>query len=177
VEVIDLLRPFHAARDGYRLGLKRDDHWNNVQIELAASIVADRLQRYGFVQAAAGQRKRYTTRPSKISGDRGVSEMRQVVTPSGKLYDDVEKSPILLVGDSNLQIYQFENENLSATGEHAGFTAHLSRHLGLPVSLEASGGFRLSQLGRDAEMFNARKVVIFVGATWVLSRYPWTSID
>ncbi|HZI78561.1 MAG TPA: hypothetical protein VFD69_03570 [Vicinamibacterales bacterium] len=177
VEVVDLLRPFQAARDGYRLGLKRDDHWNNVQIELAAPLVARRLRRYGFVQAAAGQAKRYTTRPSKIDGNRGVDAMRQVIGPSGKLYDDVEQSPVLVVGDSNLQIYQFENEDLIRTGTHAGFTAHLARHLGLPVSLESNGGFRLAQLNREPELFEGRRVVVFAGATWVLSAMAWLAVD
>lgn len=177
VEVVDLLRPFQAAREGYRLGLKQDDHWNNVQIELAASLVAERLRRYGFVKAAAAQAKRYTTKLAKADGsERGVTEMRQVVTPSGRLYEDVEQSPVLVVGDSNLQIYQYKTENLTATGEHAGFTAHLARHLGLPVSLSASGGLRLGQLGREPELFEARRVVLFVGATWVLSAMPWTAI-
>ena len=176
VEVLDLLRPFQAARDGYHLGLKRDDHWNNVEIELAASLVAERLRRYGFVQAAAPQAKRYTTKPAAIGGDRGVDAMRQVIAPSGKLYDDVERSPVLVVGDSNLQIYQYQNENLTRTGEHAGFTAHLARHLGLPVSLEAQGGFRLAQLNREPELFEGRRVVIFVGAAWVLSYFPWLAV-
>ena len=175
VEVVDLLRPFQAARAGYRLGLKRDDHWNNVELELAASVVAERLRRYGFVQAAAGQAKRYTTRPNRIGGDRGVSEMRQVLAPSGKMYEDVEESPVLVIGDSNLQIYQYSNENLTATGEHAGFSAHLARHLNLPVSLEAQGAFRLSQLNREVELFTRRRVVMFVGAAWMLSVYPWLS--
>ena len=175
VEVVDLLRPLQAARAGYRLGLKRDDHWNNVELELAASVVAERLRRYGFVQAAAGQARRYTTRPHKISGDRGVSEMLQVLTPSGKMYEDVADSPVLVIGDSNLQIYQYSNENLTATGEHAGFSAHLARHLNLPVSLEAQGAFRLSQLNREVELFARRRVVIFVGAAWMLSVYPWLS--
>jgi len=176
VEVVDLLRPFQAARGGYRLGLKHDDHWNNVQLELAASVVAGRLQRYGFVQAAASQAKQYTTKAITIDGDRGVSAMRQVITPSGKLYDDVERSPVLVVGDSNLQIYQYKNENLTATGEHAGFTAHLARHLGLPVSLEATGGFRLAQLNREPALFEERRVVVFVGGAWMLSYYPWVPI-
>ena len=176
VEVLDLLRPFIAARDGYKLGLKRDDHWNNVQIELAASLVGERLRRYGFVQAAAAQAKRYTTRAINIGGDRGVDAMRQVLTPAGKLYDDVERSPVLVVGDSNLQIYEYQNENLTRTGEHAGFTAHLARHLGLPVSLEAQGGFRLAQLNRENELFQGRRVVIFVGAAWVLSYLPWSAV-
>jgi len=177
VETVDLLRPFQAARDGYRLGLKRDDHWNHVQIELAASVVADRLRRYGFVQAAAAQAKRYTTKYIRTGGDRGVDAMRQVLTPAGKLYDDVEKSPVLVVGDSNLQIYEYENENLTRTGAHAGFTAHLARHLGLPVSLEAQGGFRLDQVGREPELFEGRTVVIYVGAAWVLAALPWNMID
>ena len=173
VEVVDLLRPFQAARDGYRLGLKRDDHWNDAQIELAASVVAERLRRYAFVQAAAGQAKRYTTKAIKIEGERGITTMKQVITPAGKLYDDVDRSPILAVGDSNLQVYQYATENLFRTGEHAGFTAHLARHLGVPLSLEASGGFRLAQLNREPELFQNRRVVVFVGAAWVLSYQPW----
>jgi hypothetical protein len=176
VEVVDLLRPFQAARDGYRLGLKQDDHWNNVQLELAASVVADRLRRYSFVQAAAPHAKRYTTKPLTISGERGVSDMRQVITPAGRFYDDVEQSPVLVVGDSNLQIYQYRSQNLTATGEHAGFTAHLARHLGLPVSLVASGGFRLSDLNREPEQLEGRRVVLYVGAAWLLSYFPWNAV-
>jgi hypothetical protein len=176
VEVLDLLRPFQAARAGYRLGLKRDDHWNDAELELAASLVAERLRRYGFVQAAAAQAKRYTTKAIKIEGERGITTMKQVITPAGRLYDDVDKSPVLVVGDSNLQVYQYATENLYRTGEHAGFSAHLARHLGLPVSLEASGGFRLAQLGREPELLQGRRVVIFVGAAWVLSYLPWTAI-
>ena len=176
VEVVDLLRPFLAARDGYRLGLKHDDHWNDAQIELAASVVAERLRRYAFVQAAAPQAKRYTTKAIKIEGERGITTMKQVVTPAGKLYEDVEQSPILVVGDSNLQVYEYGTENLYRTGEHAGFTAHLARRLGLPVSLEASGGFKLGQLNRERELLQNRKVVLFVGAAWVLSYLPWGPI-
>jgi len=176
VEVVDLLRPFQAARDGYRLGLKHDDHWNDAQIELAASIVAGRLRRYAFVEAAAVQAKRYTTKAIKIEGERGITTMKQVITPAGKLYEDVEQSPILVVGDSNLQVYEYPTENLYRTGEHAGFTAHLARHLGLPVSLEASGGFKLGLLNRERELLQNRKVVLFVGAAWVLSYLPWSPI-
>jgi hypothetical protein len=176
VEVVDLLRPFQAEREGYRLGLKRDDHWNHVQLEIAASVVAERLRRYQFVQAASAQVKRYTTKDGTIeNGERGVTAMRQVLTPEGRLYDDVEQSPVLVVGDSNLQIYQYQNENLTHTGQHAGFTAHLARQIGLPVSLVANGGFRLSELNREPEQLEGRKVVIYVGAAWLLGYLPWTS--
>jgi hypothetical protein len=175
VEVVDLLRPFQAQSKGYRLGLRRDDHWNNVQLEIAASLVAERLRRYPFVQAASGQVKRYTTKDSTvINGERGVKAIRQVLTPAGQLYDDVDQSPVLVVGDSNLQIYQYKNENLTRTGEHAGFTAHLARRIGLPVSLVANGGFRLSELNREQEQFEGRTVVVFVGAAWLLAYLPWT---
>ena len=177
VEVMDLLRPFQAARAGYRLGLKVDDHWNDVQIELAASLVADRLRRYGFVRAAAADAKRYTIRPVAIRGERGITSMRQVITPSGALYDDVEQSPVLVVGDSNLQVYQYLNENLRNTGEHAGFSAHLARYLGLPVSLEAVGGFRPGALNRDPVLFQRRRVVVFVGAAWLISTVGWEAVD
>jgi len=177
VEVLDLLRPFQAARAGYRLGLKVDDHWNDVQLELAASLVAKRLRRYDFVRAAAADAKRYTTRPAAIHGERGITTMLQVITPSGALYDDVEQSPVLVVGDSNLQVYQYQNENLRNTGEHAGFSAHLARHLGLPVSLEAVGGFRPGTLNRDPVLFQRRRVVVFVGAAWLISTLAWGAVD
>jgi hypothetical protein len=177
VEVVDLLRPFQAARDGYRLGLKRDDHWNDAQIELAASVVARRLRRYDFVRGATAQAKRYTTKAIKIEGERGITTMKQVITPAGTLYEDVDRSPILAVGDSNLQVYEYATDNLIRTGEHAGFTAHLAHHLGVPLSLEASGGFRPAQLNREPELFQNRRVVIFVGAAWVLSYEPWNPVS
>jgi len=30
-------------------------------------------------------------------------------------------------------------------------------------------------LNRETEMFNKRRVVVFVGAAWMLSVYPWAS--
>jgi len=177
VEVIDLLRPFQAARTGYRLGLKVDDHWNDTQIELASALVAERLRRYDFVRAAAADAKRYRTSPVTIRGERGITTMRQVITPSGALYDDVEQSPVLVVGDSNLQVYEYQNEDLRNTGEHAGFTAHLARHLGLPVSLEAVGGFRPGALNRDPVLFQRRRVVVFVGAAWLISTLAWGAVE
>lgn len=177
IETMDLLRPFQAARAGYRLGLKNDDHWNNVQIELAASLVAGRLRRYPFVQAAAAQAKRYTAKAITIDGERGIRAMSQVVTPAGTLYEDVEQSPVLVVGDSNLQIYQYENESLKRTGTHAGFSAHLARHIGVPVSLEATGSFRPANLNRTPELLEGRRVVVFVGAARLLSYAAWAPVS
>jgi hypothetical protein len=173
VEVVDLLRTFQAARAGYRQGLKRDDHWNNVQIELAAPRVAERLKRYAFARAAAANINRYKTKALTIRGERGVSAMRQVVTPAGALYNDVDHSPVLVVGDSNLLIYQQDDGDLQGTGSHAGFTAHLARHLGLPVSLLASGGFRPGEMNRESAVFNNRRVVVYVGASWLWSKQAW----
>ena len=45
--------------------------------------------------------------------------MTQVITPAGELYEDVEQSPVLVVGDSNLQVYQYENDDMRGTGQHA----------------------------------------------------------
>ena len=48
--------------------------------------------------------------------------------------------------------------------------------MGVPVPLEARGGFRLSLLNRENELFQGRRVVIFVGAAWVLSYLPWSAV-
>lgn len=170
VDVVDLLPLFRAAGQGYRLGLKADDHWNYLQLELAARHVAERLAQYGLSMASAS---RYETRAITIAGDRGISAMHQVVSPDGRLYDDVERAPVLVVGDSNLQVYQYANADVRNAGEHAGFTAHLARALGAPVSLIASGGFTPAVLNRERRAFEGRRVVIFVGSVAVLSRIPW----
>ncbi len=173
VDVVDLLPVFHAAGQGYQLGLKEDDHWNYRQLELAAAHVAERLRRSGAGPNAAGPATRYRTRPITIAGERGISAMNQVVGPDGRLYDDVERGPVLVVGDSNLQVYQYANADVRNAGEHAGFTAHLARGLNAPVSLVASGGFTPAVLNRERRVFEGRRVVIFVGSVVVLSRIPW----
>ena len=158
VEVLDLLRPFQAARERLPARIEarrpleqRADRAGGVARGRTAAPLRVRAGRGRSGQALhhqAGQNRRRSRRRRHA----------QVIAPSGKLYDDVERSPVLVVGDSNLQIYEYQNENLTRTGEHAGFTAHLARHLGLPVSLEASGGFRLAQLNREPELFE--------GAAW-----------
>ncbi len=176
VEVSDLLPVFRAARAGYGLGLKEDDHWNDRQIELAARHVAARLASYPFAKAAAPDAARYRTRAVTIAGERGVSTMSQVLTPEGRLYEDVEQSPVLVVGDSNLQVYQYTNADMRNTGEHAGFTAHLARALGMPVSLVAAGGFTPALLNREPRALTNRRVVVFVGSIVVVSRIAWPPV-
>lgn len=102
--------------------------------------------------------------------------MNQVIAPSGEMYEDVDRSPVLVVGDSNLQVYQCANADLRNTGQHAGFNAHLARELGLPLSLMAVGGFRLSNLNRERRLFEGRLVVLYVGAARQVSNQPWPPV-
>ena len=98
-----------------------------------------------------------------------LTAMNQVMAPSGALYEDVDHSPVRVVGDSNLQVYQYANSDLRNAGEYAGFNAHLARALGVPLSLTATGGFRLSDLNRERRVFEGRRVVL-------LSRLPWPPV-
>jgi hypothetical protein len=65
----------------------------------------------------------------------------------------------------------------TSTRTHAGFTAHLARHIGVPVSLEAAGSFRPANSNRTPERLEGRRVVVFVGAARLLSYTAWAPVS
>jgi hypothetical protein len=87
-------------------------------------------------------------------------DCQQVVrTDSGELYEDDPVSKVLVLGDSFLRIYQIDEPGA------AGFSAHLARNLGMPVSSIISDGGASTlvrqELARNPELLENTGVVIW----------------
>ncbi|HTM47336.1 MAG TPA: hypothetical protein VL285_01565 [Bryobacteraceae bacterium] len=179
VETIDLLDYFLHLRDGENLPhdayyLRRDTHWSAQAARRAAEIVADRIKKLGW---APENRTAYLTR--RIAVQRNGDVLRMINIPqlerkyppetilcdqvlekdTGALYKDDPNSPVLVLGDSFLRMYQ-KDEPLAA-----GFVAHLARSLGSPVaSIVNDGGASTlvrQELARKREMLDGKKLVVW----------------
>jgi hypothetical protein len=176
VETVDLFELFGAARgtsqDPYYLA--RDTHWSAEAAEIAASVVAGRLEELGWVLRGTsdyGIRQTVVRRRSDIARMTRVPRIesfyppekvasRQVIEQAtGTLYRDHPDSAVLVLGDSFLRIYQ--NDEPRA----AGFIAHLARNLRQPVASVVNDGGASTlvrqELARRPQLLRGKKVVIW----------------
>jgi hypothetical protein len=181
VEVVDLWTPFLKARaNGTTSGdtelfQHQDTHWTSRGIDLAASVIAERIARYPWAKQL-GNKQKLTTKAAPFTrhGDL-VSRLReadrkglqpealvgqQVIAADGKPYDDDPDSPVVVLGDSFTGVYQLTD------CEHAGLSAHLARALGHPVDLVMSYGggpnVRHKLMRRGAADIGNKRLVIWV---------------
>ncbi len=187
VEIVDLFEAYapvrsvpvraypemsHGATPNYYLA--QDSHWSPEGMRLAADVVARRLIDLGWV--AKGP-VRYETKPVDIKRYGDVLHMirvpqverlyepeqingTQVVNvETGKPYVDDPNSPVLVLGDSFLRIFERDEPG------SGGFIAHLARNLGLGLtSLVNDGGASTlvrQQLARKPALLKGKKVVIW----------------
>jgi alginate O-acetyltransferase complex protein AlgJ len=180
VEVVDLWTPFLAERQKgdapEPLFQHQDTHWTARGIQLAASVIAERIARYPWSKELAAGKQKLDLRPAPMSrhGDL-VSRLRdadrkglkpesligqQVLAPGGKLYEDDPDSPVVVLGDSFTGVYQLTD------CEHAGLSAHLARALGRPVDLVMSYGggpnVRHKLMRRGAGEVGNKRLVVWV---------------
>lgn len=155
------------------LFLAQDTHWSTEGMRLAAQVVAERVVKQGW---AARGTIHYGVRPLTIrrhgdlvkmmrfgqfESDFGPEEIAclQVVGPDGEPYRDQADSPILVLGDSFLRIYQRDEPR------SAGFIAHLARELGFPLaSIVNDGGASTlvrQELCRKPGLLAHKKLVIW----------------
>ena len=180
IPTIDLFETFHREplRDRSTKGghhyLFQDTHWTPEGAELAAQVVAERVLREGWVTAGS---KEYVQKPVPVARRSDILRMarsasierlfppqevtcRQVVeSDSGNLYQDDPDSPLLVLGDSFLRIYQTDDPKA------AGFLAHLARNLKRPVaSIVNDGGASTlvrQQLRRNPDLLEGKKLVVW----------------
>ena len=194
VEAVDLLPAMLDAKGSAAqpLYLPHDTHWTPAGAKLAASLIAARVKQYPwFPQAvptpvAYGTKDATFTRVGDIVSMLGPKEKpkyrpmqltaRQVTLPDGTLYEDSPDSPIVMLGDSFCNVYQYEDCG------HAGLSAQLALHLGTPIDLLAANGSgpkirgQLARRGHDA--VSRKKLVIWTVVARDLYHYwsPWTKI-
>ncbi len=185
IETVDLLDVFARARartgssNPGALYLAHDTHWTNIGARLAAEAVGQRIRHLNWVPAgpaAYDVRWVRVLRPGdvlqmlKCSSIQGLFEpeevqCQQVVTRGEDFrpYRDDPTSPILVLGDSFLRIYEHDEPR------SAGFIAHLARELSQPLaSIVNDGG--ASTLVRQAL---AEKPALLTGKKLVI----WEFVD
>ncbi len=177
VEVIDLFEAYGEARG--RPGspayyLAQDSHWSPEGMRMAADVVARRLLDLGWVEKGPIE---YETKPVSVERRGDVLRMMRVPqierlfepqrlnctqvtdTRTGKPYEDDPNSPILVLGDSFLRIFERDEPG------SGGFIAHLARNLGFGLtSIVNDGGASTlvrQQLARKPALLEGKKVVVW----------------
>lgn len=180
VEVVDLFEVFARAKADPQTGrpaslyLTQDTHWSPDGVRLAAGAVAQRiLDRGWIVRGPAG----YAEKPITVSRRGDVLQMIRVPQIERRFppetilcsqvirrddespYGDDPSSPVLVLGDSFLRIYQRD-----APGA-AGFVAHLARALRLPLSSVVNDGGASTlvrqELYRRPSLLAGKRVVVW----------------
>ena len=177
VEVVDLFEVYRQARqspDNPACYLAQDSHWSSVGMRLAAEAVVCRLLSSGWV-AKGPVEYELKTRFVERCGD----VLRMIRTPQiERLYQperlhcmqvldartakpcaDDPNSPVLVLGDSFLRIYERDEPG------SGGFVSHLAHQLGFGLaSIINDGGASTlvrQQLARKPELLTGKKVVVW----------------
>jgi len=177
VEVIDLFELYAEARksdDGPVHYLAQDSHWSPEGMRLAADAVAERIVDAGYVDRGT---TRYGLKPVNVDRYGDVLRMirvpqverllepqtmhcSQVIdTETGGPYKDDPNSPILVLGDSFLRIFEHDEPG------SGGFVAHLARNLGFPLSSVVNDGGASTlvrqQVASRPALLEGKKLVIW----------------
>ncbi len=177
VEIVDLFEVYGEARQ--RPGspeyyLAQDSHWSPEGMRLATETVARRLLDSGWVRKGPVQ---YEMKPAAVERYGDVLRMIRVAqverlfrpermnctqvidTRTGKPYADDPNSPVLVLGDSFLRIFERDEPG------SGGFIAHLACQLsfGLTSLVNDGGASTLvrQQLARKPALLKGKKVVIW----------------
>jgi len=177
VEVLDLFEVYDrakraAASPAYYLA--QDSHWSPEGMRLAAEAVGNRLLDLGWIEKGA---TRYKTEPAAVERHGDVLRMirvpqverlfepqrmdcTQVIdTGTGQPYADDPNSPVLVLGDSFLRIFERDEPG------SGGFIAHLAYNLGFGLSSIVSDGGASTlvrqQLARKAALLEGKRVVVW----------------
>ena len=170
---VDLFSTFAGATE-QPLYLAHDTHWAPAGMRLAAETTARRLAELGWVEP--GQTA-YDLKPMNLLRQGDIVEMvqnkaiakrfepepiacEQVIDAAGhEPYRDAADSPVLVLGDSFLRIYEHDEPRA------AGFVAHLARALRMPLAsiINDGGGSTLvrQELYRKPELLKGKRVVIW----------------
>ncbi len=177
VEILDLFKVYDEAKQQVgnpKYYLAQDSHWSPEGMQLAAEAVARRMLDLGWV--SKGTRK-YQTRaaPVRRYGDvlkkMQIPQVERSLRPqemncvqvldaqTGQLYVDDPNSPVLVLGDSFLRIFERDEPG------SGGFVAHLAHDLGLGLTTIVSDGGASTlvrqQLSRKPALLKGKRVVIW----------------
>lgn len=181
VEVLDLFETFRRFRKKDSSSeiepyyLVRDTHWSGKAVTIAAEEVAEQIRRLGWVDPGSTE---YDLKAVMVKRRSDIAQMvkvpgieekfppedvlcYQVVQKNGggKPYQDDPHSPVLVLGDSFLRIYQTDEPTA------AGFISHLAMKLRRPLaSIVNDGGASTlvrQELARRAGLLQGKRLVIW----------------
>jgi len=174
VETADLFEMFGTKPPGSSYYLSRDTHWSGDAARIAAAAVARRIYELGWADSGSTE---YETKPVLVKRRGDIMRMMQapqlerqfppeqvrceqvVRRDTGEFYQDDPHSPVLVLGDSFLRIYEKDEPGA------AGFIAHLARELRTPLaSIVNDGGASTlvrQELSRKPELLAGKKLVIW----------------
>jgi hypothetical protein len=174
VETLDLFAFFHTQDLGESYYLMRDTHWSGDAARMAAHAVAARVRELGWLDVGPEQ---YETTAMTVKRRGDIIRMMQapdlerqfpleevrceqvVDRVTRQPYKDDPRSPILVLGDSFLRIYERDEPG------SAGFIAHLARELQTPLtSIVNDGGASTlvrQELSRRPQLLEGKKLVIW----------------
>jgi len=177
VEIVDLFEVFAKARQvsgGPDYYLAQDSHWSPEGMRLAAETVARRLLDSGCVEKGTA-RYELKSVPVERYGDVlkmiRVPQVQRLFEPqrmnctqvidlgTGKPYVDDPNSPVLVLGDSFLRIFERDEPG------SGGFVAHVACNLGFGLTSVISDGGASTlvrqQLSRKPALLEGKKVVVW----------------
>ena len=180
IEVVNLFKVFSRDRadqssaDSTPYYLSQDSHWSPRGAHLAAKAVAKEIFQLDLIEKGTIE---YDLKTGTITRQGDVLRMMQVPQierrfkpeqvhgaqvmrrDTGALYQNDPHSPILILGDSFLRIYEQDEPG------SAGFIAHLARELKFPLaSIVNDGGASTlvrQQLCRQPARLNGKRLVIW----------------
>ena len=177
VDVVDLFARFRQERQqrpDKGLYLEQDTHWTPAGMKAAVEAVTEYVVSRGWVPCGSveyglrsvglqshGDLVRMLHSPpiEAYLAPEGIMAEQVFRTGDNTPYTDVPSSPILVLGDSFLRIYEREEPG------QAGFIAHLARALGVPLtSIVNDGGAATlvrQELFRRPHLLAGKKVVVW----------------
>lgn len=178
VEVSNLFETFRELRErnsppeSEPYYLVRDTHWSGKAVIIAAEEVAKQIRRLGWVdpgsteydlKAVIAKRRSDIAQMVKVPGIEEKFPPEDLlcyqVLQNGKPYQDDPHSPVLVLGDSFLRIYQTDQPT------SAGFVAHLAKQLRRPLaSIVNDGGASTlvrQALARQSGLLKGKRLVIW----------------
>jgi hypothetical protein len=182
IEVIDLLPHLLAAKvedtaSEEHLYQHQDTHWTNRGLQIAATLVADRIREYAWYDELEKQRVEYTVRDTTFSrqGDivdklpedvRGkypavTLEAQRVYTPDGAPNKpNSATAPVMVIGDSFTGVFELVDCKSAGVGSHIGAKTQL------PVDIITSWGggplVRRKMLRGRKDDLGHKRVVVYV---------------
>ncbi len=191
VDALDLATAFRAMRaSGIDSHCHQDSHWSPAGAELAARLIADHLKtRSWYAATTPSQGFAVSTSSGHVHGDlvarqkelRAVTPkealiMHQVTLDGAPVVSD-RGSPVVLIGDSHLQVF-----SSGLLGSGGGLPDHLARMLGMRLDLvtEQGGGANgpRETLQRRGDRLAGKRCVVwlFTSRTLTESDAGWKRI-